>query len=314
MFRVRLLLVIIFTLWISACANFNSSGAQPLSADYIKATPANNGMAITPKFDTPDPVQLPRTQCPRKKLEEFAVSNDVSSSSIIGPIASNVSGSMVIYSYREGAKYLIPAAPSSIVDIQFRAAEQVISIAGTDKANWQLSKTVSGSGANSIEHVLVRSSITGLKSDVVVTTNQRTYYFRLKSTSNVSITTIKWSYPEDAVAGDLSASNRDDGLSLKAENLHFTYKIEMKRGDKTPDWIPLAVFNDGIKTYIEFRPHVELAPTLFVRKNGGGDEAVTYHVIGNYYVIDNVVDALDLTSGDVGREQIVVEVRQKAGS
>jgi P-type conjugative transfer protein TrbG len=315
MLRLRLLLRIIFTLCIAVGANFNSSSAQSAAADYVRATPAaNNASSAIPKFNTSDSAQLPHAQCRRKNVEEFSIVNDMSNRSIIGPTAANVTGSMIVYPYREGTKYIIPAASSGIVDIQFKAGEQVISIAGTDKASWQLSKTVSGSGAGRIEHVLVRPSASGLNSNVVVTTNQRTYYFRLKSTLNTPIATVKWTYAEDAIP-DTASFNQDDGLSVNAENLRFPYKIELKKGRKDPDWLPQAVFHDGVKTYIEFQPHVELAPTLFVRKDGGngGEEAVTYHVISNYYVIDNVVDALDLTSGDVGRDQIVVEVRQKAG-
>jgi type IV secretion system protein VirB9 len=140
-----------------------------------------------------------------------------------------------------------------------------------------------------------------LKTNLVITTDRRTYHLELESTDETYMSALSWTYPEaelfaiarrneDALSG--SSILVDAGPSF--EKLNFRYRIE----GRAP-WKPLRAFDDGSKVYIQFGdalPKGE-APPLFVASSKGEPALVNYRVKNNTYIVDRLFAVAELRLG-----------------
>lgn len=213
------------------------------------------------------------------------------------PQSTSYVDSIMNFTYMPGALYKIYCAPLSVTDLQFQPGESIISVAAGDTYRWEVSKTYSGSSSDKMEHLLIKPTESNLTNSLVVTTNLRTYHLSLHSTYHTYMAVVTWRYPSSysfvKKYRNVTTKNYLDGLRLA--NLNFNYKLAMIRG-KQPIWAPIAVFNDGQKTYIQFQKNMQEAPTLFL-----GDKqnvkAANYRVKGDYYIIDTIVYQAQLCLG-----------------
>ncbi len=214
-----------------------------------------------------------------------------------------------VFPYAEGALYRLLTAPERVSDIALQPGEAIVSVAAGDTARWTVGDTTSGSGPARRVHVLVKPYAAGLSTNLVITTDRRTYHLQLESTSATAMTAMSWTYPED----ELLAIDRQEkrtqatapiGEGLAVERFEFGYAIS---GDK-PDWRPLRAFDDGRQTYIEFPPGIAQgeAPPLFLVNDEGKAELVNYRMAGRFYVVDRLFDVAELRLG--GKKQKVVRV------
>jgi type IV secretion system protein VirB9 len=185
--------------------------------------------------------------------------------------------------------------------------ESLIAVASGDTARWVIGDTTSGSGETQQTHVLVKPFSAGLTTNLVITTDRRTYHVRLVSTAGTALSSIRWTYPQD----ELLALQRKAAIAEAAlpiargvavDRLHFNYEIS---GDK-PAWRPLRAFDDGQRTYIEFPASIESgeAPPLFVVGAGGDAELVNYRQRGRFYLVDRLFDTAELRLG-LKKQQVV---------
>jgi type IV secretion system protein VirB9 len=83
--------------------------------------------------------------------------------------------------------------------------------------------------------------------------------------------------------------------------LDFGFRIS---GDD-PSWRPLRVYTDGRKTYIQFPRSLGFgtAPALVGLAHDGSwfsdptEEMVNYRIVGDRYVVDQVLDRAELVTG-----------------
>lgn len=180
-------------------------------------------------------------------------------------------------------------------------------MASGDTARWVIGDTTSASGETKQTHLLVKPFSGGLVTNLVVTTDRRTYHVRLVSTSETALSSMRWTYPQDELLAlrrkteaERTAAPVATGLSV--ETLHFNYAIS---GDK-PVWRPLRAFDDGQRTYVEFPASLanSEAPPLFLIDRGGKAELVNYRLNGRFYIVDRIFDAAELRLG-LKKQQIV---------
>lgn len=214
----------------------------------------------------------------------------------------------------------ILCAVLQVCDISLQAGEQVNSLHLGDSARWIVEPAITGSGATEIQHLIIKPLDVGLETNLVVTTDRRTYHFKLRSHRSEYMPHVAFSYPEDAAAKfqALQARNikeRSDNTIPKTGeylgDLDFDYSIS-----GNANWKPVRVFNDGRKTIIQMPKSVEHneAPTLLVvgRKTGlfkkPENVIVNYRMQGDRYIVDSLFDKAILVSG-VGRyqEKITIE-------
>jgi type IV secretion system protein VirB9 len=205
-----------------------------------------------------------------------------------------------IYPYAPGALYRLYAAPEQVSDIGLQPGEELVAVSAGDTVRWVVGDTTSGSGDAKQVHVLVKPFAPGLKTNLVITTDRRTYHLALESTERTFMAAVSWNYPQDRLVALKQLNARaeqvrpvDEGLAL--DKLRFRYAIS---GDNPP-WRPVRAFDDGSKVYIEFPARIDQgeAPPLFVVGPTGESELVNYRVRGNYYVVDRLFGAAELRLG-----------------
>ena len=178
--------------------------------------------------------------------------------------------------------------------------------------------TSGGAGSGDKEskrtHLLVKPFADGLTTNLVITTNRRTYHLRLASTAATAMAGISWTYPQD----DLIALKRQAEAAratalvtsaLDIARLNFDYAIS---GDRPP-WRPLRAFDDGRKTFIEFPPALAHgdAPPLFALGSDGKAELVNYRQRERYYIVDRLFGVAELRLGL--KKQEIVRITRLGG-
>ncbi len=214
------------------------------------------------------------------------------------PNTHGFTNAIMTYNFSPGALYQVYTAPLDITDLEFAPNERIVSVAAGDTLRWQVSKTYSGEDADYREHILIKPTASGLTNSLVVTTDQRTYHFQLHSTPDTYMAVVDWRYPKERVKKKVSVIKTQSQMlnALNVKSLHFDYQIALKSGPR-PGWVPLRVFDDGSKTYIQFPAGMQSAPLLYIGHSPNSDRIVNYRVEGNYYVIDSVVDNAQLRLG-----------------
>ncbi|MBV9510909.1 MAG: P-type conjugative transfer protein TrbG, partial [Caulobacteraceae bacterium] len=201
-------------------------------------------------------------------------------------------------------------APERVSDIALQPGEQLTAVSAGDTVRWIIGDTASGTGDSRQAHVLVKPFAPGLHTNMVITTDRRTYHLALDSTDATSMAAVSWTYPQDRLMA-LQQQNADappiKGVAI--DSLNFRYAVS---GDNPP-WRPLRAFDDGAKVYIEFPPRIDQGevPPLFVIGPQGDSELVNYRVRGAYYVVDRLFAAAELRLGE--KSQQVVRITRTDG-
>jgi P-type conjugative transfer protein TrbG len=219
-----------------------------------------------------------------------------------------------VYPFTEGALYRLYAAPERVSDIALEPGEKLTSVSAGDTVRWVIGDTLSGAGESQRVHVLVKPFAPGLKTNLVITTDRRSYHLQLESTDKTAMAAISWAYPQGALLA-LQRQNVEAeaaapvASNLALDNIRFRYAIS---GDDPP-WRPLRAFDDGHKVYIEFPRRIDQgeAPPLYVVGSEGGAELVNYRMRGNYYIVDRLFAAAELRLG--ARNQQVVRIYRTDG-
>ncbi|HEX8442782.1 MAG TPA: P-type conjugative transfer protein TrbG [Allosphingosinicella sp.] len=218
-----------------------------------------------------------------------------------------------VYAWSEGALYRLYTAPERVSEIALQPGEALISVAAGDTVRWVIGDTTSGSGAGRRTHILVKPSATGLRTNLVITTDRRVYHVQVESTARTAMASISWTYPNDALLAVRRGGDESGGApaaeGVAVERLNFSYAIE---GDDPP-WRPVRAFDDGTQVFIEFPSSLAQgeAPPLFVQGTSGRSELVNYRLRGRYYVVDRLFAAAELRLGE-RRQQVVRIVRAGA--
>ncbi|PJE09581.1 P-type conjugative transfer protein TrbG [Legionella sp.] len=222
--------------------------------------------------------------------------------------------------YGSGQTQLV-CAVLQVCDVALQPGEQFNNFNVGDP-RFTVEPAVTGSGNNQRLHLLIKALDVGLDSSLVVTTDRRTYHFRLRSTRHDFMPYVAFIYPDEAEAKwaafkQLEKKRKSDNtLPETGEylgNLHFNYRI-----DGRASFTPARVYNNGVKTIIEMPKAIQQseAPALLVLRKGGlfkKDEEVmvNYRLQGNRYIVDSVFDKAILVAG-VGRNQAKITITRCA--
>ncbi|MEZ5999438.1 P-type conjugative transfer protein TrbG [Hyphomonas sp.] len=230
---------------------------------------------------------------------------------LIEPSVDGYVNAIQVYPYTEGALYRLYASPGQVSDIGLQPGEALVSVSAGDTVRWVVGDTSSGSGTTARAHVLIKPISAGIRTNLMIATDRRTYHLELESTDGSYMAALSWRYPADELAG-LTARNaqaiaRESGSieqGLTLEGLNFDYRLS---GD-TPDWKPVRVFDDGRQVFIQMPASIATTdmPPLFVLGDTGNAELVNYRVRGNYYVVDRLFRAAELRLGQ--KDQTVVRI------
>jgi len=135
------------------------------------------------------------------------------------PVAAGFVDAVQVYPFTEGSLYQVYAAPERVTDIALQPGEALIAVAAGDTARWIIGDTTSGSGADKRTHVLVKPFAAGLATNVVITTDRRSYHLALASTSTTAMVALSWSYPQ-GYADRAQARGGGKGSGSAGRNRH----------------------------------------------------------------------------------------------
>jgi type IV secretion system protein VirB9 len=112
----------------------------------------------------------------------------------------------LIYDYEPGRLYTIRTSPRFLTTITLRPGEKLIAKAAGDTVRWVIGETVEGTGDAARVIVLVKPVRAGLRTNIVLTTDQRTYLIDAVSDGgDIYTSLLAWNYPIDQ-ARDLAES------------------------------------------------------------------------------------------------------------
>lgn len=223
-------------------------------------------------------------------------------------------GGMRSYAYDEAMVFAVLAMPGRVTDIELEPGESLTGpLAAGDTARWILGDTVSGAGTARRIHVLVKPTSAPLATNLVITTDRRTYHLELRGTARTWLARVTWRYrsPDPIVvaaapAAPTVASSRQPAV------LNFGYQLQ---GDR-PSWRPLRVYDDGARTYVEFAEGTDLSalpPLYALGADGRSLDLVAYHVSGRRLTVERLLDRAELRLGVGKRAQRVRIVRLAQG-
>jgi len=218
-----------------------------------------------------------------------------------------------VFPFADGAIYQVYTAPGAVTDIALQPGESLISVAAGDTVRWVIGDTTSGSGTEKRTHILVKPFASGLATNLVITTDRRSYHVQLAATSRTAMAALSWTYPADQLialrrAAEQAAAAAPVSEGLSVDSLHFNYAIS---GDQAA-WRPLRAFDDGRQTFVEFPASIAVgeAPPFFIVGPTGEAELANYRVRGRFYVIDRIFDVAELRLGT--RKQQIVRINRVA--
>lgn len=236
-------------------------------------------------------------------------------------------GGRVTYTYGQGLPTIV-CAPLHVCIIELEPGEIINGEPAIgDSIRWEIMPGVSGSGADAQPLVMVKPHESGLDTDLVITTNKRTYFLRLVSRPHEYMAKTAFSYKEDEARAwkafvaqeqaEQQARQQAQVITPVANDAidHLYFDYEIKGGNAIIR--PIRVMDDGEKTYITMPDavlHQDL-PALVVLnphlRGESAEEIVNYRVKGNLYIVDRLFDeaALVLGSGK-GTEKVIIKRRQ----
>lgn len=197
-----------------------------------------------------------------------------------------------VYAYEAGAIYEVYAHPSYVSTILLEPGEALTDIAAGDTSRWMVTQAESETAEDARTVVLVKPNASGLRTNIVLITDRRTYLIEaIAQSASAYSAQIAWSYPQSEAAAP----------AAPIDSINLNYSIRTTRGAR-PAWLPARVFDDGRRTWIEFAPDVNAGdlPPLFA-VTGEGAELVNYRTLqgpsGQRYMIDRIFDIAELRLG-----------------
>ncbi|WP_395378221.1 TrbG/VirB9 family P-type conjugative transfer protein [Marinicella sp. W31] len=196
--------------------------------------------------------------------------------------------------YRPNDVMPISVAFNHVTHIDLGSGNTITDVHMGDTYSWLLEWTEKKDG------VLVKPLIEGARTNLVLITENKKYYFDLKHSQYANTYSIIFHYPEDEMKkrkAELaqekrSSVNKDLEIAkVSPENWNFNFLLE---GDNLTS--PVHMFDDGKFTYLEFGK--KKIPAIFAVDKHKNESVVNYHQSGRYIVIEGLFKQLTLRSGE----------------
>lgn len=222
------------------------------------------------------------------------------------------------YAYDGHTHPIVACEPLKLCVVQLEQGEHINNINLGDSAHWLVSTSLVGTQANGSYQINVKPKLYDLATDMVVTTNKRTYNIGLVSQKGNYTHVVNFYYPEETLAtavAELNVQQQQENASpivttmrsTDVGRMNFDYDIDGRH----VAWRPLRAFDDGGKTYIQMpalSQRMDL-PVLYLKK-GRSMQLVNYRYKKPYYVIDGLFDTAYLVSG-AGHDQTKVIIHNR---
>lgn len=257
--------------------------------------------------DRPRPLHVPPAWTPSRGGDAAATPvaqvGNANEAARVEPRQAGYFNAIQIYPWSEGALYQVYAAPGQITTIALEPGERLAGsgpIAAGDTARWIIGDTESGAGRDTRVLVLVKPTRPDISTNLVISTDRRTYLIELNASEETWMPAISWAYPR---APDAPRAAPTTPRIPPAHARNHRYGLQ---GDNPP-WRPVSVFDDGRRVYIVFPRGIAQGemPPLFVLGSDGELEIVNSRIHGNVLIVDRLFAAAELRLGRGPRQEVV---------
>lgn len=240
------------------------------------------------------------------------------------PLGSTYDGRVKQIEYNEHDVVAVYSYPGIATQIVFAAGEEVLDKASGFSNGWEFQdrrnllfvkpKSVEVAGADGEATALIQPQPGEWDTNLIVTTNKRTYIFQLFLVAARSGSKkleydprmafrIQFTYPSDIAALRVASSSRAEtqarlAASPQIKNLNYS----MKQARRSSAIAPIGAYDDGRFTYLQFAANGEL-PTVFMVDERGEESLVNTHMSGDSLVVHRVAAKLMLR---LGRQAVAV--------
>jgi type IV secretion system protein VirB9 len=259
---------------------------------------ASTSASVPPGPASPKPVLATQPISARSAAKSLA---DANSGARQRAAPGTFEDATLLYAYEPGAIYELQTSPDFVSALLLEPGEALIDIAAADTARWSVSNTVSGNRTI----LIVKPSAAKLKTNIVLVTDRRAYLIEAVSAAgDIYTAQAAWTYPAPD-GPDLAAKTAD----APARPIHENYVLKAPRKGP-PAWMPVKVWDDGLKTYVQFPDAVAASemPPLFIR-TPEGLELVNYRIDGKRYEIDRIFEEAELRLG--AKKPVIVRILRK---
>ena len=237
---------------------------------------ANDGIVVTPA----------------KEDVTVKIFDDDKDDGIISGKKEAIKKTAVIFQYADNSVYQIYAKPDYLTTIKLQAGEKITFIAGGDTERWQTEQTTGGKDNQEI--ILLKPIEENIKTNLVITTDRHTYLINVESTTDKYNPLVEWQYPAEREIFYKNYNNSTESLAVSdVKNLNYNYTIT----NKTYNFSPMLVFDDGTKTYILMKNNLQEMPSFYVKGTDNQLTLVTSRVEGRYVVLDYVTKEVFVING-----------------
>lgn len=294
----RLVVLLLASSALSACATVDISPVAEGDGIEGAAAELRGVLEVEAPASAPAPVQPPRQRRGREASPQ-QVLTEANLAARQRPTPDAFNQARHIFSYQPGALFELYTNPNYVSTILLEPGETLNDIAAGDTSRWMVTEATAETESDPRTIVLVKPQTAGLRTNIVLITDRRTYLIEAVSQAGTAYAAqVAWSYPQNAAA--------QIGGVPSVDRLNFSYRVRTVRG-RSPIWTPSRVFDDGRRTWIEFPPGVAATdmPPLFVI-TGEGAEITNYRVQGQRMVVDRLFDRAELRLGT--RAPIIVRI------
>lgn len=184
---------------LAGCATAEKPPEISYDAD-VPPLPAVPAAATDPR---PRPLHTPPAWTPSRggaaATQPTARVENANAAARVEPRREGYYNAIQLYPWSEGALYQVYAAPGQITNIALEPGESLTGsgpIAAGDTARWIIGDAESGSGVTRRVHVLVKPTRSTISTNLVVTTDRRTYLLELRSGEKPYMPAVAWTYPQ----------------------------------------------------------------------------------------------------------------------
>ncbi|QOF70749.1 P-type conjugative transfer protein TrbG [Aminobacter sp. SR38] len=299
--------VLLLSAMLAGCAT-----SKPPVISYDANVPPLPAIPMAAPEDRPKPLHIPPAWSPARggiaASTPTARVENANAAARVQPRREGYYNAIQIYPWSEGALYQVYAAPGQITNIALELGESLTGagpIAAGDTARWIIGDTESGSGITRRTHVLVKPTRADISTNLVITTDRRTYMIELRSGEKPYMPAVAWAYPKQPAGQRQAISTTPLIPAVAARN--FRYGLT---GD-TPPWKPVSVYDDGRRVFVEFPRGIvqgEMPPLLVIGPDGEAQIANS-RIYQHILIVDRLFGAAELRLGSGDRQQTVRIVR-----
>lgn len=208
----------------------------------------------------------------------------------------------------------LTCSPSRACDVEMEPGEKTKKIILGDSANWTWDGAESIERNQTVQHIIFQPRDKEVESNVIITTDRRTYHIRLYSPSQEGayLNRVGFYYPQELVASWAARMGQDEAKVRKdeepnvfvqpvsPEKLAFDYEL-----DGSADFKPIRVFNNGERTYLEMPSSLSHGenPILIMIDEKDKEMVINYRreidpaTSTIHYVVDKLFDKAELRRG-----------------